>query len=336
MMHRGLLLLALLASSLIATHTLAAETDNFHGRDPARVADSLRPLDAFVNTALDEALARANEKPGCPADGIHKAIKEKLGAMPFGQAENFADEDKSVARVVVPKGQNIYTKKGTLWDSLAVPSCSPMIRLSGKWTGTDKLGHFFSEGFDYYVRGKGSALDAYRYGSNTEKGLFGSETTGVRSYADLAANASGFSFYNEVLGGQSPYFECRGGRFTRTSRRFSWKDYISEAWDEAINCSKFTPEMEALVLANLSDQKLSCPVDPEACRRIGKLQDARYFVNPDCVKLSKLSSVPLTAPAPGQPASCPGVPQPCEFRKVRKQMRELAAPLSSVPASRAR
>ncbi len=324
----------LLAFVFLVNTGRAAETDNFHGRDPSRVMDSLRPLDDFVNARLDEALTLANEKSGCPTDGIHKAIKVKLGAMPFGQAENFADENKSVARVIVPKDQNIYTKKGALWDTLAVPSCSPMIRLAGHWTGTDKLGHFFSEGFEYHVRGKGSSLDAHRYGTTTEKGLFGAETTGVRSYGDLAANTSGFDFYSEVLGGSNPYFECRGGRYVRTARKFSWKDHINEAWDEAVNCSTYTSELGAIVSGNLSAQRLSCPIDIAACRRIASLRGARRFVNPECLKLAKQESARSAMTDPGHtPASCSGGPQPCEFREIRKQVRDLATPLSAVPAT---
>ena len=66
--------------------------------------------------------------------------------------------------------------------------------------GTDKLGHFFAQGYEYFEKAvlEGKGVDAaVAYGKSTEEGKYGLGTTGVYSYADLEANKAGYNFYKQ-------------------------------------------------------------------------------------------------------------------------------------------
>ena len=106
--------------------------------------------------------------------------------------------------------------------------------------------------------------------------------TGVFSYADLAAGYAGYRFWTDLLsvggagslvaGGTSPGFVLQ--------RRFSFSSYVTDAWDEAINCSTFHPDLGKEVVVALEKRGLRCPVT--ACHHLAALPDAPLYVNPAC------------------------------------------------------
>lgn len=109
--------------------------------------------------------------------------------------------------------------------------------------GTDKLGHFFGQGFEYYeVYEKAAGTEAERnqkaieFGRKTEAGKFGLGTTGVYSHADLEANWSGFRFYKELY--DDPFMT------------FDIGDYVHEQWNEERNHNYYSKEMLKLVVSN--------------------------------------------------------------------------------------
>ncbi len=82
---------------------------------------------------------------------------------------------------------------------------SPTVRLFGSEFGTDKLDHFFQQGYKYYriqkeAAAKGAsteqaAIKAVKWGKMTERTYFGLLVSGVYSNADLYANYAGMKFY---------------------------------------------------------------------------------------------------------------------------------------------
>ncbi|MFC6672641.1 hypothetical protein [Marinobacterium aestuariivivens] len=63
--------------------------------------------------------------------------------------------------------------------------------------GLDKLGHFFAQGWQYFeltALGGGTLEQALALGREQEQGRYGYLTTGIFSYADLAANFNGWRF----------------------------------------------------------------------------------------------------------------------------------------------
>ena len=129
----------------------------------------------------------------------------------------------------------------------------PILKLHGVLQGTDKIGHFFGQGWMYYEYFEGlkhqaktaslstkEKLEKLRhFGHLTEMGALGFATGGVYSYADLASNWQGFTFFRELIDLKHPqaYLETKDGKL-RIKRLFSWKDYVTDDWDEVINPSR--------------------------------------------------------------------------------------------------
>jgi len=127
---------------------------------------------------------------------------------------------------------------------------SPVIMAGGVLIGTDKLGHFLAQGFQYFERYRqlhGSKetvrLAAIRaFGHSQEMGQLGVATGGVYSFADLASNWDGMLFFRALFDdvtveGQSHarYFTSDGrGRYVR-ARDFHWAEWVTPDWDEVLN-----------------------------------------------------------------------------------------------------
>ena len=102
---------------------------------------------------------------------------------------------------------------------------SPTIKVAGVFFGTDKIGHFFSQGRKFYGRYRRlrDESKAARQAIFTENWLFGRLTTGIYSNADLVANYEGYRFYREFVprrrGDGSPRVVPLGGRHAGAATR---------------------------------------------------------------------------------------------------------------------
>jgi hypothetical protein len=127
---------------------------------------------------------------------------------------------------------------------------SPIVRAGGVLMGIDKLGHFLAQGFQYYEHYQTlhALPESERYaamrkfGHDQEAQQLGIATGGVYSYADLASNWAGMSFFLalfddiDIEGARhARYFERteRGGY--RRVRDFHWAEWVSPDWDEVLN-----------------------------------------------------------------------------------------------------
>ena len=246
---------------LFAVPCRCAEVDSFTHRRP--LADSGPQLDRIVNAWLDEALTEANRKPlfqidtekegigYCNREHLFAALEDKLTGFIVGKLEARVMEDDSLDTIRIEFDNSIYrdlvfaeSPTISLTRHLAV-----LLRVGDVYFGADKFGHFFSEGYSYYeIYQDGDELSALQFGDLTESTLYGELTTGIFSYADLAANLNGLRFWNRILGlkpdplsGQpvrNPYIQCVDKQWQRV-RDFTWQDYVDPAWDEAINCNAF-------------------------------------------------------------------------------------------------
>lgn len=208
--------------------------------------------------------------------------------------------------VRLPFNQSIFRKTNRL-DSpgsameigsiLPVDIAKDMPRL---YIGSDKFGHFLSTGFEYleaYLETYDESLEkglspqqaheraefaTYVRGILTEVTSLGGWLARVFSYADLAANNSGFLFFKEIYEGRSPYFvqDAKTGQWSRTSKPFSWRHFIDAAWDEAVNCSHYFDSVggenqfqrkiarELFDLQKSTGQNFVCPVKPALCQSV--------------------------------------------------------------------
>jgi len=82
---------------------------------------------------------------------------------------------------------------------------SPTVHVHGYYMGTDKIDHFFQQGYEYFElagrKGKGGLDEtdaiaaAVAHGVEQEHTYYGTLATGVYSNGDLAANYAGMKFY---------------------------------------------------------------------------------------------------------------------------------------------
>lgn len=241
-----LLRLALFALFVLAVPATGYETDQYtHRLQP--IADSKPVLDRVVN----DALARVAAGWRGPADraAFASAIFRELGGYYWvDRIERLAMKSPAIERLPQFRHHSIY--EGLPFTARRVNfffGVGHTIRLAGTLLGTDKLGHFFSQGKKYYLSHlAGWSEDAVvGRGEFNERWLFGQWTTSVYSNADLVANYEGYRFYrslfeDDIVPGK-PAIVRFAGDGALITRPFSWSDHVNDFWDEALNPSHMSP-----------------------------------------------------------------------------------------------
>lgn len=149
---------------------------------------------------------------------------------------------------------------------------SSLVRVNGAFVGTDKIGHFVHNGYNYYTiyrdtrNGGADEATAWRTAVRagvdgnffiSERGLLGALTSSVISNADLAANYLGFLFYlnltREVTlrGAVQPPLVTFDGRWrvaphVRPDGDF-FARFFCDHMDEVLNPSIYEPRMYEIV-----------------------------------------------------------------------------------------
>ena len=229
------------AAALLAAPALAYETDPYTNRH-MDIADSIGALDAQVNAAL-AAIAAESTARRQSEQGLILAVYRRLGGVHWvDRLERWAIGTPAVAKIPNTRGESIIGDFPLFAGRVAVLfGFGPTINIGGHYVGTDKIGHFFSQGRKFYrrYRRSGSEAEAARWSVVTETGLFGSLTTGVRSNADLVANYEGYRFYRSLLhrgvvGAKPAIYRRESGGLVQ-QRPFTWRDHVNAFWDEALN-----------------------------------------------------------------------------------------------------
>lgn len=237
-----------LLAALAAPSQHAYETDPYAKRH-LDVADSLVVLDAKVNDALDE--IAASWKRGQNEWAFVMAVYRKVGGIHWvDKLERWAMHAPEVAKLPVSRDESMVGDFPFLAARVAsIFGFGPTIKVGGVHFGTDKIGHFFSQGRKFYGRylSMGDEAKAARRSILTEKGLFGRLTTGVYSNADLVANYEGHRFYRSlfhdgVVTGKEAIFRWRAGVPVK-QRSFTWTDHVNPFWDEALNANAYSPRL---------------------------------------------------------------------------------------------
>jgi hypothetical protein len=286
--------LAAFALLLLAAPAWAYEVDQYHDRD-SPLADSTPVLEARVNAALAEVAASWRGPRNELA--FARAVYWKLGGPHWvDRIERFAMTSPEVERL--PKTRSIYSQPPLFTSPvLFFFGLGERLKLAEVRIGSDKLGHFFSQGFKYFRRQRRGWSEERFVGwaSRVEGWLFGEYTTRVYSNADMVANYEGYLFYRSLFEdgivpgkGAIVIFENDGenGR-ARIARPFAWSDHVNDYWDEALNPSLLgaglrhhvASQLAELCSAYASRLELFVPVrDAELARRYAHvgMKDARY------------------------------------------------------------
>jgi hypothetical protein len=152
-------------------------------------------------------------------------------------------------------GESVY---GTIYRPILMVIISPTINVNGVYFGSDKLGHVFEQGYQYYevftkeMKESGDEAAAYRkavkLGIDQENGFFGMTIDSVYSNADLAANYAGLKFYlnltrpvviNGVRCEPMLVLENNQWRLNKAAGSDFMRGYITEHLNEAKNPNKY-------------------------------------------------------------------------------------------------
>jgi hypothetical protein len=222
----------------------AYETDQITNR-LTPLADSTELLNEQVNQAIEEAvldwIGRRDDWK------VVTAIYHDIGGHHWvDKIERWAMDSNDVERLQPSGRQSIYQGHPLYATRVAALfGVGPTIKVNGQLIGSDKLGHFLSQGRKFYRRYL-KYLDeskAAEHSAYTERALFGQMTTGVYSNADLVANYEGFLFYRSlfedgIIPGKKAILTWQDDGWV-IQRKFTWADHVNEYWDEALNVNHY-------------------------------------------------------------------------------------------------
>jgi hypothetical protein len=222
----------------------AYETDQFSNRLEA-VEDSTEVLNREVNNTIEDIVA--DWRKGHNEMALVNAIYRRIGGLHWvDKLERWAMKSAEVGRLSTPRYRSMYSRM-PIWSVRFTFffGIGTTIRVNDELIGSDKIGHFLSQGRKYYRRyiRYGSEARAAKRSAYTERAIFGSLTTGTYSNADLVANFEGYRFYrslfeDDIVPGKPAILHWDGDGWI-IQRPFEWADFVNEYWDEALNVSHF-------------------------------------------------------------------------------------------------
>lgn len=260
--------LLLIVAGSFFYQSYAWETDQFTNRNHA-LQDSLEVMNRKINRHIQRVVQSWDITYGTDENLlVYKVYKEISKSWLINSFETWLEQSKKINRLYLEQhiysDAPIYGSRGNYFFNL-----SPTIVVGNVRLGTDKPGHFFSEGYRYFkiaeVDGKGEQA-ARDSGVFSEIYYFGYLVSGVYSNADLVSNYEGYRFYkslvhDNIIPGKKAIIGWQH-QVPYVQRLFNFADHITEYWDEALNPSHFVPALQEAVaerLKNLCDLYWSKP-----------------------------------------------------------------------------
>lgn len=287
-----------LCAALLLQSSFAFETDQYN-LPPAPLADIGAEVSEYVEQNLRKAVDKLNaeilDRQNCLENQAAKPKKLKCDSTEREKSKlKYLRSEDAIAREVynlLGAGTIPFTKSGSWMESHAFRNqparykigfrksiffiapinyltISSTVNLYGVNFGTDKIAHFFQQGYEYYqiynrALTKKSKPDeaikkAIRYGRKTENTFFGTLVSGVFSNADLYSNYAGMKFYlgltREIKIGDKTRpailrFENGVWKFGESVnlREILIKPFVSNHLNEALNPSIFVVDLRAYV-----------------------------------------------------------------------------------------
>jgi len=263
---------------------LASEIDSFTRREEflKNLKDPTNKINQKINWYIQLSIKKANKKShSCDLEKLHKYSKNFLGGhfrfflgpryMRHNNLYRWLKYAKKYSTGIdvghIKVKHSIYRNFGGLnAPSLALVSkindtMSYILQIDNLLIGTDKIsGHFFQRGFWYFADHYGLSVKGQEFITakarekfaldtmiHSEVSLYGAKSTGISSFADLAANFQGLRFWNKFTGLAKdiitqevprPYVKCLAKKWVQV-QQVDIMDYLNAAWDEGYNCSKF-------------------------------------------------------------------------------------------------
>lgn len=269
--------------TITAPRAAALESDEFT-LPPKPLADTGAELDAHVSKLIDESVEAINEqisdirakrekatdyykkyfdKEIAQLHGerpvLHELRKRTGTGIPSPTIEvwmNRHNFEAQPARHKFSYGDTIFGS-AAFFKPLLLIAMAPTVKVHGIHCGTDKIGHLFQQGWEYYgvyekkiARGKSQKVAmkaAADNGLGRERSVYGKWWTGIVSNSDLASNYAGLKFYlnlvHEVKIGKRklpPILIVKDGVWQRNPEaKHVLKPFITEHFSEAFNPSRY-------------------------------------------------------------------------------------------------
>jgi len=222
----------------------AYETDQFNNRQQL-IEDSTAVMNKQVTLAIASTIA------GLYGDRdqmkVVNDIYHKIGGRHWvDKLERYAMDSSEIERLNTPPYDSIYSGHPIYATRVAALfGVGPTLKINHVLVGTDKLGHFLSQGRKFYRRMErmNDESRAAEQSAYTERALFGQMTTGSYSNADLVANYEGYLFYrslfeDNVIEGKPAILAWQEDHWIM-QRPFDWSDHVNDYWDEALNINHY-------------------------------------------------------------------------------------------------
>jgi hypothetical protein len=239
--------LALVAAAFAAALPSAAsayETDQLTNRGQP-IADSTEILNGKMNRTIGKIVEKWDR--GHDEMAFVNAIYGDVGGLHWvDRIEKWAWQHPEIEKQDIPRYDSVFAGQ-PIWATrvTALFGVGGTIKLNDQLIGTDKLGHFISQGRKYYKRyiRYGSEEKAAEQSHLTERAIFGQLTNGIFSNADLVANYEGHRFYrslfeDDIIPGKPAILRWENDHWV-IQRPFDWADHVNEYWDEALNVNYF-------------------------------------------------------------------------------------------------
>ena len=243
----------------------ALETDQFYAWGKP-IEDSTDYINAWSKLTIQSALDAEGSGKLESCESAIKAIQSHLQHSIYQPIELWIIASELVDRIPDDlEGSRDYHSKYLLsktftFDYARWLQPSPTLEINGIRFGSDKLSHFFSEGWWYYKKWRKLQLgqseeqlqrNIFLFGIDLERGIQGLKMTGVLSPADLEANYQGLIFYRQLCHAEEPLLTQSNGRW-QFSDQFDIRDYISPKWDESWNPNIYSPKRWGGIRATMS------------------------------------------------------------------------------------
>ncbi len=231
---------------LVPAAAVAYETDQFTSRQQP-IADSTAILNGRVNESIEQIIAAWDR--GHDEMAFVSAIFHDIGGHHWvDRLERWATRSPHVETLDIKRYDSIYSGH-PIWATRVTKlfGVGKTLRVNGELIGSDKIGHFLSQGRKFYKRYRrsGSEADAAQRSAYTERAIFGRLTTGSYSNADLVSNYEGHRFYrslfeDNIIPGKPAILRWENGGWIM-QREFDWADHVNAYWDEALNINHYDP-----------------------------------------------------------------------------------------------
>lgn len=258
---------------LLALSASAYESDTLTDRHLA-LPDVTDALDARVQEIIDRAIVSTNRRTGCDGDAavardllaraIHREtatdelVLDRGGLRAFGFDRYSAWIEKGgVARRDFTDRRDIFgTTSGAEAPLLRWAGVASTVRVNDVLLGTDKLDHFFEEGYDAWRRSRDGADEAraIAWATMTENTRYGLKTSETFSFGDLKADFDGMRFYASLATPGAVVELGADGCVTR-GRPFTWRDWVTWEYDEVLNPSVHTASAQRGVDRHLATHR---------------------------------------------------------------------------------